>query len=158
MNIIVEIFRLTFLATASVVFVFIGIAFINRIRYSDGEYVSMDEEVTENISYLKEMKKIRNEKVYTLINLDMGTFLAFDSNHGVMREVKMGEQDGSKLTIFTEEELNSFGYTKQESGKDNMHWVRITYDIDLYDEDTKEIIEMLKKENRVMESADGTDI
>lgn len=158
MNIIAEIFRLTFLATASIVFVFIGLVFINRIKYGNGEYVSMDEEVTENISYLKDMKRIRNEKVYALINLDMGTLLAFDSNHGVMREVKMGEQDGSKLTIFSEEELNSFGYTKQDSGKENIHWVRITYDIDLYDEDTKEIIEMLKEENRVMESANGTDI
>ena len=88
--------------------------------------VPYNEDTNDAVDYFMEKLEERRKPMYMVMHYDTQMVLVFDTATAVFKTIREGGFDESRhVLVFTEEELNDFGYTVDD---DEYMWVSITYD------------------------------
>ena len=123
---------ISFLWQVTVIILLTGISFaiiqhvLGSLFYQE-IVVPYSQELNDNSDYLVDMLRQRTEQLYTLVDAKTNHVLLFDMRHSIFKSMDSELIDKSNhLILFTEQELNDFGYHKEDR---SYQWLPIKYEI-----------------------------
>ena len=106
--------------------VLVGGRMLMAMLSTDEEYYELEDLELEKVRDLDRIAEERSKTLYTLWSKARRTIVGYDPRYGIIREQCSEGDSNESLVVFTEEELNSLGFFKDD---EEYVWIEIEYSI-----------------------------
>lgn len=106
--------------------VLVGGKLLMAMLSTEEEYYEFEDLELEKIRYLDKIAEERSKTLYTLWSKARKRVVGYDPRYGIIREHSLEDDSDESLLVFTEEELNSLGFFKDD---DEYVWIEIEHSI-----------------------------
>lgn len=106
--------------------VLVGGKLLMAMLSTDEEYYEFEDLELEKVRYLDRIAEERSKTLYTLWSKARKRVVGYDPRYGIIREHSLEDDSDESLLVFTEEELNSLGFFKDD---EEYVWIEIEHSI-----------------------------
>lgn len=106
--------------------VLVGGKLLMAMLSTEEEYYEFEDVELEKNRYLDKIAEERSKTLYTLWSKARKRVVGYDPRYGIIREHSLEDDSDESLLVFTEEELNSLGFFKDD---DEYVWIEIEHSI-----------------------------